>query len=394
MKLAASVSPAAFKPATSRFLSHGCSAMGSMLSGNRPLGLPSRRAGQGILDLGKQAPSPAETQASQPFFMGVLAADFGRHELTDDPVHLETLDGGCAPKPCGCCLTQEVALGFGLASRIEGCPCFNSYDSESPMTSRRPWFPSFKVRTDQDELMVDIPITDQRTHQLAARSTFASSIKTLGGYQRPDEISEPLLLQATDQRCGSSIRHGGSPTFPEYLVALAFRSDAPGRPPSASLRRCNPAPWSTARQALSPGGCPRLAALSIRVDVGRCPGAALPEQVFDCGASLRCFLHHFRPCKAVQVMEEHGAVGAPRNLIKRSCSRTPLAYAGHLWAHALAAGIRRLMQNDGPHSVLRGFEARGTQAIAKKPGSSTFRFNGAGLFSLATEHHPLKTGPL
>ncbi|NQV11628.1 MAG: methyltransferase domain-containing protein [Cyanobacteria bacterium] len=225
------------------------------------------------------------------------------------------------------------------------------------MTSPPPLFPSFKVRTDQDELMDDFSITDQRLTSALDQLRLVN--QTLGGYSAPMKILRPLLLQAADQPLRILDLGTGIADFPEYLVRWVARH-APGRSIAIVAVDANPVTVEYARQALARRLPPDLQP-AITVDVADALALPYPEQSFDV-VIASMFLHHFAHAKAVQVMESMGRL-ARRGILINDLQRHPLAYAG-IYGLTRLLRASEMMQNDGPISVLRGFEARELEAIA------------------------------
>jgi len=129
--------------------------------------------------------------------------------------------------------------------------------------------PSFKVRTDQTELMDDFFDHRSAASPVGARFNFrVRQSGTLGGLQAPDEkIPQTLLLQATDQPLRIlDLGHGGSPIFPGYSRLALGRWHAPDAPLAIVAVGCQSGHVESTPPGDSQAAAPRSAAL-IRVDV-------------------------------------------------------------------------------------------------------------------------------
>jgi len=117
---------------------------------------------------------------------------------------------------------------------------------------------------------------------------------------------------------------------------------------------------------------PRSASPPSEWDVADAWRLPSPEQSFD-GGDRFDVLAPLRPMPSAVTGGWNSWRLARRGILINDLHAPPsLAYAG-LWApRACLAAIGDEMQNDGPISVLRFFEARELQASPQKPGSSTF----------------------
>jgi len=228
---------------------------------------------------------------------------------------------------------------------------------------------------------------------------FASSIRTLGGYSAPMQILRPLLLQATDQPLRILDLGRGSPIFPEYLVRWVARL-RPDRTLADRCGRCQSGTVGTPAQA-PPGGCPPICSPPSRVDVADALACLPPSSPFDV-VNASMFLHQLRRMpRRLQVMESMGRLGAPRKIPGSTIrSATPWPTPASMGSRALLQASEMIKKKKkagpppGPISVLRVSSQGKLQAIAHRSRArARFDSNGAGLFSLATEHHPLEPAP-
>ena len=222
-------------------------------------------------------------------------------------------------------------------------------------------FPSFAARTDDDELMDDFSITDQRL--TSALDQLRVVNQALGGYSAPMQVLRPLLLQSQAETIRILDLGTGIADFPEYIVRWAAQQ-RPARPVQIVAVDANPATVAYARQTLARRLPPEL---QTAIDVQVADALALPfaDNSFDV-VIASMFLHHFAQPKAVAVVRAMQRL-ASRGIIINDLQRHPFAYYG-------IAGLTRLfrasemMQNDGPLSVLRGFQAAELKSIATEAG--------------------------
>jgi SAM-dependent methyltransferase len=222
-------------------------------------------------------------------------------------------------------------------------------------------FPSFRARSDQDELMDDFSITDGRLTVALDQLRVVNQL--LGGYSAPMQVLGPLLLEHHERPIRVLDLGTGIADFPEYLVRWAARQSPP-RAVEVVAVDANPATVAHARQSLAD----RLpAALLSAINVKVADALALPyaDDSFDV-VIASMFLHHFAHPSAVAVVNAMRRL-ARRGIIINDLQRHPLAYYGIAGLTRLL-GASAMMQNDGPISVLRGFQADELRAIAAEAG--------------------------
>ncbi|MCP9771166.1 methyltransferase domain-containing protein [Synechococcus sp. Tobar12-5m-g] len=222
-------------------------------------------------------------------------------------------------------------------------------------------FPSFQSRSEEDELMDDFSITDQRLTGALEQLRVVNQV--LGGYSAPMKALRPLLLERHNEPIRILDLGTGIADFPEYLVRWAASQSPPCAIKVVAVD-ANPATVAHARRSLAQ----RLPEeLQGAIDVQVADALALPygDGSFDV-VIASMFLHHFAHQKAVTVVQAMQRISR-RGIIINDLQRHPLAYYG-------IAGLTRLlrasemMQNDGPLSVLRGFQAQELRSIAADAG--------------------------
>jgi 2-polyprenyl-3-methyl-5-hydroxy-6-metoxy-1,4-benzoquinol methylase len=228
-------------------------------------------------------------------------------------------------------------------------------------TKRLPSLPSFKVRTDEDELMDDFSITDSRLTSALDQLRWVNQL--LGGYSAPMEILKPLLLnQAKTQATPIRILDLGTgiADFPEVIVRWAA-SQTPTPQVEIVAVDANPVTVDYAQTALRDRLPP---ALQSQIKVVVADALALPYEnhSFDV-VMASMFLHHFAQEKAVVVVRDMQRI-AQNGIIINDLQRHPLAYMG-IYSLTRLFQASPMMQNDGPLSVLRGFKAAELRAIAQ-----------------------------
>jgi hypothetical protein len=213
----------------------------------------------------------------------------------------------------------------------------------TPMDVKLQLFPSFRARSDQDELMDDFSITDRRLTVALDQLRVVNQL--LGGTSAPMQVLGPLLLEHHERPIRVLDLGTGIADFPEHLVRWAA-SQSPPRAVEVVAVDANPATVAHARQSLAD----RLpAALRSAIDVQVADALALPyaHDSFDV-VIASMFL-------------------ARRGIIINDLQRHPLAYYGIAGLTRLL-GASAMMQNDGPLSVLRGFQADELLGIAAEAG--------------------------
>jgi SAM-dependent methyltransferase len=228
---------------------------------------------------------------------------------------------------------------------------------------------SFQTRTDEDELMDDFSITDDRLTD--ALDQLRNVNRWLGGYDTTMVILAPWLKAQTAAHPGQPIRildlGTGIADFPEYIVQWAARQT-----PAIDLEivaiDANPVTVDYAQKSLAKRLPANLAA-KIRVEVADALSLPYADREFDIAMGAM-FLHHFAQPKAIAIVQSMQRVSRGGILIN-DLHRHPLAYYGiYSLTRLLRASV--MMQNDGPISVLRGFRAPELQTIAQGAGLTNF----------------------
>lgn len=217
--------------------------------------------------------------------------------------------------------------------------------------------PDFQTRTNEDELMDDFSITDSRLTDALDQLRWVNQF--LGGYSAPMAILKPLLRNSPSQTIRILDLGTGIADFPEFIVRWAA-AQSPAIDVEIVAVDANPVTVAYAQAALQA----RLpVALRSQVQVEVADALALPyaENSFDV-VMASMFLHHFAQDSAIAIVKSMQRI-ARNGIIINDLQRHPLAYYG---IYTLTRLLRAspMMQNDGPLSVLRGFQARELQAIA------------------------------
>jgi SAM-dependent methyltransferase len=218
--------------------------------------------------------------------------------------------------------------------------------------------PSFKVRTDQDELMDDFSITDIRLTSALEQLRWVNQF--LGGYSAPMGILKPLLLKPHTQPVRILDLGTGIADFPEFIVSWAARQSPVPNIEIVAVD-ANPVTVDYAQKALHLRLAPELES-KIRLEVADALDLPYADHSFDV-VMASMFLHHFAQDNAIAVMKSMQRI-ARNGIIINDLQRHPLAYAG---IYSLTRILRAspMMQNDGPLSVLRGFQRKELEAIAQ-----------------------------
>lgn len=225
--------------------------------------------------------------------------------------------------------------------------------------------PSFQVRTNQDELMDDFSITDDRLTSALEQLRWVNQF--LGGYSAPLEILKPLLRISTSQPIRILDLGTGIADLPEVVVRWAAQQS-----PAISVEivavDANPVTVDYARQSLNKRLSPELASL-IQVEVADALALPYATNSFDV-VMASMFLHHFAEANAIVIVREMQRI-ARNGIIINDLHRHPLAYYG-IYSLTRLLPASPMVQNDGPLSVLRGFEASDLKTIATGAGLQSF----------------------
>ena len=214
--------------------------------------------------------------------------------------------------------------------------------------------------------MDDFSITDRRLttalEQLRVVNRF------LGGYDTTMALLAPWLRAQSRDRPLRILDLGtGIADFPEYIVRWADRQSPPIDLEIVAID-ANPVTVDYARQALAERLPPTLHA-KIRVEVADALDLPYADNSFDVAMGAM-FLHHFAEERAIAIVKSMQRVASSGILIN-DLHRHPLAYYGIYFLTRLFRASE-MMQNDGPISVLRGFQAAELQTIGQKAGLSHF----------------------
>jgi 2-polyprenyl-3-methyl-5-hydroxy-6-metoxy-1,4-benzoquinol methylase len=228
---------------------------------------------------------------------------------------------------------------------------------------------SFQTRTDEDELMDDFSITDDRLTD--ALDQLRNVNRWLGGYGTTMVILAPWLKSRAAANPGKAIRildlGTGIADFPEYIVQWAA-AQTPAIDLEIVAIDANPVTVDYAQKALAR----RLPAdLQAKVRVEVADALALPYQDGEFDVAMGAmFLHHFAEPKAIAIVRDMQRVSRGGILIN-DLHRHQLAYVG-IYSLTRIFRASEMMQNDGPVSVLRGFRSPELTTIAQAAGLPKF----------------------
>lgn len=229
--------------------------------------------------------------------------------------------------------------------------------------------PSFQVRTNQDELMDDFSITDDRLTSALEQLRWVN--RFLGGYSAPLSILKPLLRASASSTSSQPLRildlGTGIADLPEVIVRWAHQQ-TPALAVEIVAVDANPVTVDYARQALNKRLSPPLAS---RITVEVADALALPYTTdsFDV-VMASMFLHHFAEANAIVIVQAMQRI-ARNGIIINDLHRHPLAYYG-IYSLTRLLPASPMVQNDGPLSVLRGFEASDLKTIARGAGLQSY----------------------
>lgn len=222
--------------------------------------------------------------------------------------------------------------------------------------------PSFNARTDQDEQMDDFSIDDERLtdalQQLRLINQYLSGYSTTMSFLKPyvrSRAIEAMHLKTRILDVGTGIAD-----FPEHIVQWADRH-LPNHEIEIVAIDANPVTVAFAQKTLSERLPQRL---SDRIQVETADALSLPYEdgAFDLAIGAM-FLHHFPNDAAAKIVRSMQRVSRDGILIN-DLHRHPLAYYG-IYTLTRVFSAAPMVCNDGPISVLRGFEASELAAIAQ-----------------------------
>lgn len=224
--------------------------------------------------------------------------------------------------------------------------------------------PSFTYRTYEDELMDDFSITDVRL--TSALDQLRNVNRFLGGYATTMSVLKPFLKQSA-QKIRILDLGTGIADFPEYIVRWAS-AQSPAIDVEIVAIDANPVTVDYARMALKER-LPEELHQKITVEVADALALPLAEDSFDV-AIAAMFLHHFSQEDAITIVQSMNRV-ARSGIIINDLHRHPLAYYG-IFTLTRLLPASPMMRNDGPLSVLRGFQLPELTAIAQDAGLQKF----------------------
>jgi len=222
--------------------------------------------------------------------------------------------------------------------------------------------PSFQARTDQDELMDDFSIQDERLTD--ALEQLRPINQLLGGYATTMEVLAPFLQARSRSHRDQPIRildiGTGIGDFPEYIVCWAAKQSPPIDVEVVAID-ANPVTVAYAREALNKR-LPKPLQSKIKVEVADALDLPYGDQQFDI-AIAAMFLHHFAHANAVKIVSSMQRV-AKQGILINDLHRHPLAYYG-IYALTRLLPAAPMVRNDAPLSVLRGFRLPELKNIAE-----------------------------
>jgi SAM-dependent methyltransferase len=228
---------------------------------------------------------------------------------------------------------------------------------------------SFATRTDEDELMDDFSITDDRLTD--ALDQLRNVNRWLGGYGTTMVVLAPWLKTKAANDPNQPIRildlGTGIADFPEYIIQWATAQTPPIDLEIVAID-ANPVTVDYAQKSLA-NRLPTNLAAKIRVEVADALNLPYADREFDVAMGAM-FLHHFAEPKAIAIVRDMQRVASGGILIN-DLHRHQLAYVG-IYSLTRIFRASEMMQNDGPVSVLRGFRATELQSIGQAAGLPKF----------------------
>jgi ubiquinone/menaquinone biosynthesis C-methylase UbiE len=221
--------------------------------------------------------------------------------------------------------------------------------------------PSFRDRSDADELMDDFSITDERLTDALEQLRLVN--RFLSGYSTTMAVLKPFLRSRAGQTTRLLDLGTGIADFPEYIVQWAARQ-TPAIAVEIVAVDANPVTANYARAALKQRLSPEQAS-KITVEVADALALPYAEKSFDLAMGAM-FLHHFAQPNAIAILQSMERLSRHGILIN-DLHRHPLAYYG-IFSLIRLLPASPMVRNDGPLSVLRGFQKSDLVAIAQGAG--------------------------
>jgi SAM-dependent methyltransferase len=225
--------------------------------------------------------------------------------------------------------------------------------------------PSFKIRTDTDELMDDFSITDDRLTTALEQLRYVN--RFLSGYSTSMAVLAPCLRSRSQQTTRILDLGTGIADFPEYIVKWAA-AQSPAIAVEIVAIDANPVTVDYARSALKQR-LPEPLQSKIHIEVADALALPYTDRSFDLVMGSM-FLHHFAQDNAIVILKSMQRISRCGILIN-DLHRHPLAYLG-IYALTHLLPTSPMMRNDGPLSVLRGFKYGELKAIAQGAGLDRF----------------------
>jgi len=219
--------------------------------------------------------------------------------------------------------------------------------------------PAFQIRTDQDELMDDFSIQDERLTD--ALEQLRPINQLLGGYATTMEVLAPFLKTRAQANQTTRILDIGTGIgdFPEYILRWAA-AQFPAINVEIVAIDANPVTVDYACKALQKRLSPELQA-KIKVEVADALALPYADDEFDV-AIAAMFLHHFAHENAVQIVRSMQRI-SKQGILINDLHRHPLAYYG-IYALTRLLPAVQMVRHDAPLSVLRGFKSSELKNIA------------------------------
>ncbi len=221
--------------------------------------------------------------------------------------------------------------------------------------------PSFNARTDEDEQMDDFSIDDERLtdalQQLRLINQYLSGYSTTMSFLKPYLRSRAKAMHPKTRILDVGT---GIADFPEQIIQWADQNLRNHDIEIVAID-ANPVTVAFAQKTLNER-LPKQ--LSDRIQVETADALALPyaDNAFDLAIGAM-FLHHFPNDAATEIVRSMQRVARDGILIN-DLHRHPLAYYG-IYTLTRIFPASPMVRNDGPISVLRGFDAPELAAIAQ-----------------------------
>ncbi|MEI6329816.1 MAG: methyltransferase domain-containing protein [Pseudanabaena sp. ELA645] len=225
--------------------------------------------------------------------------------------------------------------------------------------------PTFQIRTNQDELMDDFSIQDERLTD--ALEQLRPINQLLGGYATTMEVIVPFLKSHANQKTRILDLGTGIADFPEYIVRWAAEQ-TPAIDVEVVAIDANPVTVEYARASLQKRLPPNLQS-KITVEVADALALPYGENQFDL-AIAAMFLHHFAHENAVKIVRSMEFV-SKHGILINDLHRHPLAYYG-IYVITRLLPAAPMVRNDAPLSVLRGFRFAELEDIATSSGLKNY----------------------